>query len=333
MNQKELVMKKNQENEEDREFNEKREKIMSIVEAYNSGDDALRKWSMEQMLKETQGFIGKIINKHFYNYKADYYQEMYQAGVLAVLENMGRYDASKGTLTTYFTSYILHEITNYISEETNHSTPYYANMMVQIKEAIKYYESKHKTPTPADISIYTKLSIRNVQEGLNRINALDEFRYDNESDLERQLAEEHRGYCFDLPEDRVIHKELMEALSEAISSLCEEDRLVLFHRFGIMDGKQKSYNLISKELNIPVNIVMQRYTRGIRILQNDQNLQEIVNPTLKKHQQNVLDNPLSISPTDSVITLYAELDGENEEDMKISILPSDKKRNHLLISF
>ena len=212
MNQKELVMKEVVDQEEDREFNEKQEKVIAIVEAYNSGDKELRDWAMTEMLQETQGFIGKIINKHFYNYKKDYYQEMYQAGALAVFENMGKYDVTRGTLTTYFTSYILHEITEFISRETSHSTPYYANMMSQIKEAIKYFESKHKVPSETDIALYTNLSLRNVQEGLNRIHALDEFRYDYDSELERQLAEENRNSGFDLPENRVIQDELSEVL-------------------------------------------------------------------------------------------------------------------------
>lgn len=333
MNQEEFVVKENPDNEEDCEFNEKQEKIIAIIEAYNSGDEDLRKWSMEEMLKEIQGFVGKIINKHFYNYKADYYDEMYEAGILAVFENMGKYDPSRGTLTTYFTSYILHEITDFISHETNHSTPYYANMIIQIKEAIKYYESKHKTPSPADIAIYTNLSIRNVQEGLNRIKALDEFRYDQEMDLERQLAEENIYCGFDLPEERVIQEELTDVLYEAVQSLCEEDRMVILLRLGIIDGDEKSYNSIARELNMPVNIVMQRYTRGIRVLQNYPPLRELVNPSLKRNHQKVLNNPLSLTPTENIFALYAELDGEDKEDMRINIIPTPKNRNQLLISF
>lgn len=333
MNQKELVMKEVVDQEEDCEFNEKQEKVIAIIEAYNSGDKELRDWAMTEMLQETQGFIGKIINKHFYNYKKDYYQEMYQAGALAVFENMGKYDVNRGTLTTYFTSYILHEITEFISRETSHSTPYYANMMSQIKEAIKYFESKHKVPSETDIALYTNLSLRNVQEGLNRIHALDEFRYDYDSELERQLAEENCNSGFDLPENRVIQDELSEVLYEALNNLCEEDRMVILLRLGVVDGNEKSYNSISRELNMPVNVVMQRYTRGIRALQNYPALRNLVNPSLKREQQKILNNPLSLTPTKDIFTFYAELDNE-DEDIRIDIVPkTTNNKNQLLITF
>lgn len=118
-----------------------KQEIRDIVSAYNNGDNDLKAWAIEEMVRRTNGFIGTIINKHFEEFKNEYYGDLHAEGVVAIIENMGGLDIDKGTITTYFTRILIHAMSEFLHSETSRSTPYYANIMRKIKEAQKYYES------------------------------------------------------------------------------------------------------------------------------------------------------------------------------------------------
>lgn len=132
-----------------------KQEIRDIVSAYNNGDNDLKAWAIEEMVRRTNGFIGTIINKHFEEFKNEYYGDLHAEGVVAIIENMGGLDIDKGTITTYFTRILIHAMSEFLHSETSRSTPYYANIMRKIKEAQKYYESQHITATVTDISLLT----------------------------------------------------------------------------------------------------------------------------------------------------------------------------------
>lgn len=199
-------------NENARTDDEEKRMLKAIVNAYNSDDADMKGWAIQEMMSRVNGFIGHMIDKHFAVYKKQYYDDMFSEGSIAVVEEMGRFDPDKGTLTTFFTRYILHRISNFIDAEINRSTPYYSNIMNAIKDAKKYFDELHVQPTISDIALHTGLSVKKVEDGLKRIEATNEQYYAVDSDLDAMVKK-----SFESPEDDILRKERIETLRQALS--------------------------------------------------------------------------------------------------------------------
>lgn len=303
-------------------------RVKTIVAAYNSGDKGLREWSMIQMMELTQGFIGHMIKKHFSAFMAEHYQDLYNEGVLAVMESMGGLDLEKGTITTYFTPRILHAMSNYINNETNKSTAYYSNIMNKIKNAIKYFEERQIHPTISDLSLHTGLSIKKIEDGMRRINAVDELHYNTEAELDAVMQTGTGS-----PEEKYLENERMGILAEALCVLCEQDREIISWRFGFKDGAEKSFQAIAKAMHLPVNQVTASLNRSIRILQSNCGLRNLVGAGPKIYRNHVRNGAeISFVPDQSVMNIYADLDDEEETEITISVNHQQPKDPYFVIS-
>lgn len=299
-----------------------------IVDSYNTGDKKMRAWAIQEMTSRIKGFIGHMIDKHFSAYKGEYYDDLFSEGFVAVVEEMGRFNPEKGTLTTYFTPYILHKLSNYIDNEINRSTPYYSNIMKSIKEAIKYFEALHVVPTLSDIALHTGLSVKKVEDGLQRIQATNEQYYETDADLDAMVTQTFEG-----PEQELIKKERTEVLRDAILELDKKDRVILGMRFGIDDGCQKSFATIAKELHIPSNQVMNSINRSLRILGSNYELRRLEGAEHEFRRRKTLRNTeMSKLPDSGMIQLYDDFD-DYEVEVNINIRKkSDEEDGPIILS-
>lgn len=290
---------------------EERGFIKAIVAAYNSEDANMKAWAIQEMLKKVQGFIGHMIDKHFPTYKKEYYDDLYNEGVIAVIEEMGRFDPDKGTLTTYFTPYILHRLNTFVNVEVNRSTPYYANIMRTIKEAQKYYSELHVKPSVADLALHTGLSVKKVEDGLKRIEATNECHYQSAVELDSMGIN-----TFKSPEEEMLEKERNQLVMNAVSKLEELDRQIIALRFGLYDDNEKSFAEIAKALGLPVNRVMNSVNRSIRIMSTDKGLKNLEN---KRKSSTLSKTELSYMPDESMARVYDCLDDDFDDEFEIGL--------------
>lgn len=299
-----------------------KQEIRDIVSAYNNGDNDLKAWAIEEMVRRTNGFIGTIINKHFEEFKNEYYGDLHAEGVVAIIENMGGLHIDKGTITTYFTRILIHAMSEFLHSETSRSTPYYANIMRKIKEAQKYYESQHITATVTDISLLTGLSVKKVEDGLRRIQAVDAYYYGDEEGLDSVV----NGVA-QTPEHQMIEKERTQILANALTCLTEEDRKIVLLRFGFEYGKEMSYNQIAKKLHLPVNQVMNSLNRSLRILHDNQELKNLEGKGSYHRKTNTLNSTeMNIMPDKNVINIYADIDEDLPVEININVNSKKKTR-------
>ena len=302
-------------NENARTDDEEKRMLKAIVNAYNSDDADMKGWAIQEMMSRVNGFIGHMIDKHFAVYKKQYYDDMFSEGSIAVVEEMGRFDPDKGTLTTFFTRYILHRISNFIDAEINRSTPYYSNIMNAIKDAKKYFDELHVQPTISDIALHTGLSVKKVEDGLKRIEATNEQYYAVDSDLDAMVKK-----SFESPEDDILRKERIETLRQALSDLEERDRLILGMRFGVDNEEQKSYSMIGKALGMHPNQVMRSVNRSIRILSANQDLRKLEGIGQTKRKRAALSHSqMSVMPDADILQIYAAIDENTEAEISIKI--------------
>ena len=219
------------------------------------------------------------------------------------MQEMGKFNPDIGTITTYFTPYLLHAMNNYIDNEINRSTPYYANIMKLIKEAVTHFKSQHIVPTTSDIAYYTGLSVKKVEDGLQRIQAINEAHYESEVDLDTMLKK-----SFDGPEEEILKQERTRTLEKALMELNQKDRVIIGMRFGLTSDPAMSFNTIAKELHMPVNQVQNSVNRSLRILNANRDLRllEGAGHAYKRHVS--LDyTEMSVGPDSDILQLYDDI--------------------------
>lgn len=295
------------------------ERMRKIMMDYHSGSTALKNLAVEQMLKEMEGFIGHMIKKHFAAFATECYSDLYNEGVIAILEYMDKFNPDYGTATTYFTRPILHAMSAYVNQITNKSTAYYSAIMNKIRNAVSYFESQEIQPSLSDIAFHTGLSVKKVEEGLKRINAANEYHYTSDAELDSVLQHQTNN-----PEEDLLEKERNESIGRALGKLGDVDKKIILLRFGFDDGKSKSYSTIAKLVKLPINQVSNSINRSLRILRENPELRAYSTGSALKHKEEVLNNmEITLVPDMEAINIYAEL-GIDESS---AIMRNDEKED------
>lgn len=293
---------------------DKTTKMIIIMDAYHSGDKSKRQWAVDQMYQEIQGFIGHMIKKYFGAFASEHYHDLYNEGIIAVMENMENFDPCKGTLTTYFTYPVMHAMSGYVNSLTNKSTPYYSGIMNRIRQCLAYYEKIERNPSITDIALYTGLSIKKVEEGMKRINAANEVHYSSEAELDSILSEQSRN-----PEEIILENEQLAALDKALLRLDDLDRWMVQLRFGFV-GKPLSFAAIAQETGLPINQVNSRISRSLRKLRESPEMSALGGDSgIRKKKDAVLKRRVEIaSPEDDITDFYAAIAGNNPDEMPLT---------------
>lgn len=289
------------------------ERMKTIMMNYHSNDPDAKQSAIEQMTLEIGGFLGYMIQKNFKAFAPEHYRDLYNEGVIAVIETMSKYNPEVSTATTYFTYPVLHAMSTYVNSITNKSSAYYAAIMNKIRSAINYFEAEERNWTITDLAYHTGLSVKKVEEGLKRINAVNEYRYENDAELDAVLNEQAKN-----PEEQLIEQEQEQMIKEALQRLSQEDREIIMYRFGFDDGKQKSFSKIAKLVGMPINQVSASISRSLRKLRESPELAEFQNVEARKKREAVLDDMKIVLAPKDIVNIYAELGQDNEAVIKVS---------------
>lgn len=299
----------------DKKNNEKeimKQKMLEIMHRYRTGDPEEVRWAKEALLSEIAGFLGMAIKKYAPNFAKDYYHEMYNECVIAVLENMEKFDPEKGTATTFFTAPVIHALSNYSNMISNKSTAYYSQNMNKIRSALAYFEKIQMKPSLSDLALHTGLSVQKVEQGLNRIYATDEVYIATEAELDAVLKRESKS-----PEEECIEKERSQILKNAMAGLTKMDRYLLMLHFGFDEDKQLSLATIAKRTGIPVNQVSNSIARSLRILADNTELAALAGKSpARKRQRAVNRTETELLPNTNIINLFGDCLDEDFEDFE-----------------
>nr|WP_303181791.1 sigma-70 family RNA polymerase sigma factor [Lachnoclostridium phocaeense] len=277
---------------------ENKEKMTRIMEAYHHGD---RRWAIDEMIKENEGFIGMLIKRHFCEFMAEHYSDMFQEGVVAILETMGNYDPEKSTNTTYFTYPVIHALSEYCNRVSNKSSAYFSQNMNKVKSALKNLELAQKEPSLANIALLSGLTIQQVEEALKRINATNEKSFDTMEDNEVAMKAKS-------PEDEMLEKEKKEILYRALMQLDAKDREMLILHYGV-DCEALSFSKIGALMGISTHDVGNRIAGSLRALKQRPQLKALVGYSTEKKREKTVDRTrIIIRPNKFVSEFYKELD-------------------------
>lgn len=206
-------MKENQNNntaENTSKENGIRKRFVTIMDIYHNED---REKGMIMAIQEMTPFIHFIIKKKFSQYQK-HYEDLVQQGTIGIIVGMEKYNPAISAPSTFFTYYIVHEMSRYIDTYAKKTTPYYAQQIAAISKAKEKFESAGVKYNEVDLASETGINIDTIHRCLNLINATNEMYIESEEFIDAQLSTKALS-----PEEEYLKKEEAEIVHKAVMSL------------------------------------------------------------------------------------------------------------------
>lgn len=238
------------------------EEFNKMVLNYQKGNE-LMCGAKADMIEKLDMFVYYIIGKKFATFKR-YTKDLYQEGVVGILKGIDTFDPEKGKATTYFYTYILHEMTEFVNTNINKTTSHYSANIVKVKKAINHFERDGRDWTITDLAQETGISAETIAQALNIMESANEIHYDTPDYLDVHTSEN-----FSSPEDEYLKKEISRILQEAIDSLSADEANVVRLKFGLTGEEPMSYKNISNRLGIQIDRVKKLNSSAIRKLKGN----------------------------------------------------------------
>lgn len=252
----------NKGNEKKIEGKEKKERYIQIMKDYRSGDEFLKKRATEMMVSDLSNYIYSVIRTHFPTY-LQYTEDLFQEGVLAVLNKMDLYDPELGTPVTFFHIWIKSEMNSFIIGNINHTTNHYGHNINKIIKAINDFDKANMSYNNNDIAKHINIPLETVIACRKIMNNSQEVSLDADGGVMSQQIVCNQP----TPEEKLIDKEKNSLLYKAISELEETKKFIVVHKLDLT-GSKKSYKVIAKELGISIDKTRKLYQEALREIKN-----------------------------------------------------------------
>ncbi|HKQ60892.1 MAG TPA: RNA polymerase sigma factor RpoD/SigA [Candidatus Polarisedimenticolaceae bacterium] len=208
--------------------------------------------SLHELIESNLSFVVKVASE--YRNLGLPFEDLLNEGNIGLIEAAHRYDATKGTkFITYAIWWIRKSILKALSEHSNlvRVPTYQMKKVREIRDAENSLRrSLGRKPQREEISERLERSLSKIDQVLQfslREMSLDE-RVGKERDtpIADYLVDDHSAS----PEDDLIKREANSLVAEAIEHLAEQERLVIFYRFGITGGVALTLKEIGEIMNI-----------------------------------------------------------------------------------
>lgn len=192
----------------------------AIMSLYHSGDEVLEGHAKEQAVHTFDGFVHYLMNRVYPTFSAGYCEDLTSCGCAGILSAMINYDGSTA-FTTYSRPYILHEMSQFVSNmKDGHNTTYFAAVQKKIKAAANALESRGLPVNAASVSDMSGLSEKIAGRELELLQKTDTcVPFDAENP--------ENPHTDDFAENSILKHDL----SNAIRHLTEAEKILLDQYF------------------------------------------------------------------------------------------------------
>lgn len=257
------MTKQKKENNMGKDTVDKVKLFKQLKEDLKSENDSIRKAAKNRLYDELIGFVGKIINEHFSTYKSEYYEEMIHEAWIGIMENIEDYDPEYSKPTTWAYYPIVHQVSIFVNTISNNTSTHHSLRMKEVKNCIEAFKKRGQTPTVSEISNYTGISVRCVEEEMSRIN------FTMTSSLESCPIENPSfSDIGQNPEAIYVKNDLIERLYKAIDELLPMERNVIKYHFGLIDDESMSATKIAKKIGATRLEVQTALSRALKKLES-----------------------------------------------------------------
>jgi len=208
--------------------------------------------SLNELIESNLSFVVKVASE--YRNLGLPFEDLLNEGNIGLIEAAHRYDASKGTkFITYAIWWIRKSILKALSEHSNlvRVPTYQLKKVKEIRDAENSLRrSLGRKPKREEISERLERSLSKIDQVLQF--TLREMSLDDKVGKERStpisdyLVDESCGS----PEDDLIKRESNSLVSEAMAHLTKQEKLVIYHRFGISGGPALTLKEIGEMMQI-----------------------------------------------------------------------------------
>ena len=214
---------------------------------------------------------------------------------------MEKFDPKRTRLTTFAYTYVIHELTLYISENIYMTSPHYADNLKKVNNAITFFENHDMAYTFENICERTGLKYDTVLQTLQMRTASNLVFLDENEEVADSLS-----FPDSSPDAVLEQKEREDTLIKALNSLDDKTRLVLQYRFGINpEGRVINLSDLAHMMKTSID--------EIRRIQNVAILTLRTNPELR-----------------SIYKDYTTVSERKMQEMEISLLPPEEDSKDLL---
>ena len=284
------------------------ERIREQMARYHSSEPRVKEKATEEIVDDYRKFITHIISKHFSSYIQRYYEDMFSAGLIGLLQALPRYQPEKSMPTTFFASYIIHEIFNFVATFIGQTSPHYASKISKVSKAKAEFEREgNEKPSCIDLAMRTGMKPEIVLKALEIQNSAFTKSFSDET-LSKSLAAAPELQ----PESVLIEKEGQAAIKKAIDNLPGDAREVVWRKLGMGKHTAQTNEQISKAIGIPANSVRYLYSKALELLRES----EIYDFYASRFGASLtlINEPVALIPEDSaerMITALLEYDDES----------------------
>ena len=237
-----------------------------VMDDYRSGDETRIKQAKEDACMNLKGFIIYMIMRNFWTYCKNYFEDLLQCGYIGVIKGLDAYDPNKAKATTFFNTYIKHEITCYITEFLNGSTVHYATTLGNINRAKRHFEDNGIEYNDTTLAEYLGVSLVSVKKTLAAQEASINVNYQDEFENETTESAPTVGGMFVSPELSLEQKDMSDSIMEALEELNDKEKQIMLLHYGF-EGSPMSIKNIAATMGLSQDVVKLYHQRAISKLQ------------------------------------------------------------------
>ena len=214
-------------------------------------------------------FVIKTINDMTSSYKINKSDrsDILQSVFVEYYVKLPMYDPQKAAPSTFIVRYIREQVSKFLRDEKTHLTQYDSNNKRKIDKARTEFEKRNVEPTIEMLSAATGLSVKVIKQTDHYSQNAKMADVDKEFKLQAQLP---------TPEESFEEKENKKILYKAISDNCTDLEItVLLARVNLDEAKQKSFEKVAQDLNMPIRDVKAVYNSCVCKLNHDNSILDI----------------------------------------------------------
>ena len=301
--------------------NKKQYSKQEIYDVYHNGSPEEIRDLKSYLIQSNTRFIHRIANDHFKTFCQKYSDDLFQSGCEGILIALDKYIPAY-EFNTLAKSYILHEMSNFVTGIKDLSSPHYGTIQKKVVNAQNYLRAQGVEVTVSQVAIMTGLAVDVVKESLDIINRtnfvyLDGAEYEN-SIFDSLIAD---------PQKIVELQESKQAIYEDIQALSDPMRTIIILHFGFFGESCMSFAAIAKELDITITKVRNYYHKALILLNQSEHLRRFFTNRYENGIKDIDDYNVMKVPDSKIIDKQLEDLANFESDEEIVI--SFKKRGRV----
>ena len=221
---------------------------VEIYMLYKSENKDDQKKAKEIAVEYYEKYIHYIISKKYASFSEKYHDELFQCGVIGLIESLRSFDPKRSVLNTWSTPYIYHEMSDFTNQLQNISSPYYANIYWKIERCENNLKNKSEEISAEKIAEITGLNLKIVKKELKT------REYRNSCELDENTID------ISCSENKIINNIFANEIMSKIESKFT-DKHTRIIRFHIYEGY--TFSQIAEKMDISLKEAKRLYKQVI----------------------------------------------------------------------